>query len=164
MIICSGLDFYMSSLKYDLILGTWTSAWASPCWSPSSPWSTDQCPGSAGPLHFSSYSGLFYQIFSLTFLWRCEGMGIWWRCPFPHTQVVSTWESLWQYILDAWVVCPSPHFWVETFLCCNQFITLHTFLTPPAWPPLPATGSGSSTSSTSRWRVRPQRRWKENAL
>ena len=44
-------------------------------------------------------------------------------------------------------------------------ILRYVWLLPPfftlfsAWPPLLDTGSGSSTSSTSRWRARPQRRW-----
>ena len=83
LVICSvlsSLDFYRSCLTWFLhkiwshpISDTWTSAWDSPCWSPSSPWSTDQCPGSAGPLHFFSYSGeLFHGIFMR--MWRYEDM------------------------------------------------------------------------------------------
>ena len=50
----------------------------------------------------------------------------------------------------------------QSYSTCWTCWTLNSH--PPAWPPLPATGSGSSTSNTSKWRVRPRRRWKENYI
>ena len=111
-------------------LDTWTSAWASPCSSPSSPWSTGQCPGSEGPSHFSSYSGFsiskYEYMVEMIFSWYSgfsisRYMRIWMmEMPFPHTQIVFIW----------WDGCMSClPFFSKSFLFLNHLNTHWTIIT-----------------------------------
>ena len=75
-----------------------------------------------------------------------------------------SYENLYLGGWDGCMAClPFVAIFSKSFLFLNYlFNTRWTIIShlPLAWPPLLATGSGSSTSSTLRWRVRLQRRWK----
>ena len=100
--------------------GTWTSAWASPCWSPWSPWSTAPCPASAGRLLFSSYLGGILQLSSSVNL-----------------------VLLPQFFFSSYR-CFFSRF---LYLRYNIFYTIYDFNQLAVWRPLLAIGFGSSTSS-----------------